>query len=207
MDAFRTEAETAFRSRAAGYFAPFPRPELGDDPSAARIWADLGRGAEAAGPDLGVAVVEEASRRDPRLGRRLLEWRISAGALDPAGETACRLGRLAGVAAHVLETGAAAARERGAFASSLMGCREVQESLAGLIAAADQARLGACRLCRLIERGDNARAGLEAARLRSGGAALASAVRATALTLLGQDWVAANFPPDESSSGPERTQP
>lgn len=206
MDAFRTEAETAFRSRAAGYFAPFSRPELGDEPSAARIWADLG-GAEAAGPDLGVAVVEEASRRDPRLGRRLLEWRISAGAPDPAGETACRLGRLAGVAAHVLETGAAAARERGAFASSLMGCREVQESLAGLISAADQARLGACRLCRLIERGANERAGLEAARLRSGGATLAAAVRATALTLLGQDWVAANFPPDESPSGPERTQP
>jgi hypothetical protein len=207
MEAFRTEAETAFRRRAAGYFALVFRPSRGGDAAPAKIWADLDGSAAAAGPDLRVAILDEASRRDPRLGRELLEWRASAAATDPVEETACRLGRLAGVAAHVLEAGAAAARDRGAFDSSLMGCRDVQERLAGLVSLADLARLGACRLCRLVERGDVERAGREAALLRSGAAALAAEVRAAALSLLGEDWVTANFPPDDLPSGPERTQP
>lgn len=207
MDAFRTEVESEFRRRAAAYFDRRPGPAVDAAPDAARIWADLDAGRAPAGLDRRVAVLDEASRRDPRLGAKLLDGLSSGAGFGPVEETACRLGRLAGAAAHVLEAGSAAARERGAFASSLMGCRQVQESLAGLVSLADGARLGACRLCRLIERGDGERAGREAALLWDRLGPLAEDLRAAARSLLGEGWVAANFPPDGLPPGPERTLP
>ena len=203
MDAFRTEAEAAFRQRAGAYLDRWSGPAG----SAAKIWADLDAGAAVADLDRRVAVLDEASRREPRLGFELLEVLASRAGFGPVEETACGLGRLAGAATHVLEAGATAARDRGAFASSLMGCRQVQESLAGLVSLADGARLGACRLCRLIERDDGERAGREAALLRARLDRLAFELRAAARSLLGEGWVAANIPPDGFPPGPERTLP
>lgn len=205
MDAFRTGAETTFQRQAAEYFGRLPGPDpQGGGVTPERIWAQLD------GPDVPgrldrrVSILEEAARHDPRLGRELLTWCSAAGRLEPPEETACRLGRLAGTAAHALRAGTAAARERGAFASSLMGCRAAQESLAVLVSGADLARLGACRLCRLLERGEGERAGRESALLEARGAALAGEVRTAALALLGEAWVEKYIPPEDLRSGHER---
>ncbi|HMA53766.1 MAG TPA: hypothetical protein VKT17_04865, partial [Acidobacteriota bacterium] len=140
-----------------------------------------------------------------RLGRDLLAGPAAVAAPDPVAKTACRLGRAAGAAAHVLEAGALAARERGYYSSSLMDFREVQERLAGLIAGAGLARLGACRLCRLLERGEADRAALESGALGARAAALEAEVRSVAGTLLGQSWVDARLPADEDPTTSERT--
>ncbi len=208
MDAFRTEAEADFRRRAAEYFERMAGPGRGDGAvPPERAWADLDGEDVPDRPDRRVSILEEAADRDPRLGRELLDWRASVARPGPPEETACRLGRLAGTAAHVLRAGTAAARERGAFASSLMGCREVQERLAGLVSLADLARLGACRLCRLLERGDGERAGRESEQLRARAEALAEDVRAAALALLGEDWVARHLPAEDPRPDQERKSP
>ena len=216
MDAFWTPEETAFRRSAADYFRrlPGPGPSANGSPPD-KIWRDLA-GAPGDGgvvsPRAGrlcgsVSICDEAACRDPRLGRDLLAWRAGAVPLDPLEETACELGRLAGTAAHVLGAGARAARDRGAFASSLMGCREVQESLAGLASGAEWLRFGACRLCRLLERGDRVRAEAEAARLLAASRDLARDVRAAAFALLGEPWVAENLAGGDLPSADERTRP
>ena len=208
MDAFRTEAETAFRRRAADYFGRFAGPEPpGPRPAPERIWADLD-GEDGPGRlDRRVAILEEAAASDPRLGRALLDWRLSSGPLGPPEKTACRLGRLAGTADHILRAGAEAARARGAFASSLMGCRDEQERLAGLVSLADLARLGACRLCRLLERGERQRADLESGSLGKRAEALAAEMRAAARGLLGDDWAAGHLAADDPPPGRERRTP
>ena len=214
MDAFWSDEEMTFRGKAADYF----RRRSGSAPLNGalpdEIWADLdgspGRGRSA--PSLGerlsrpASIIEEAARCDPRLGRDLLAWRAASGPFGPLEASLCQMGRLAGTAAHVLEAGVRAARERGAFSSSLMGCRDVQESLAGLVSEADLVRLGACRLCRLLERGENERAGRESAGFDILGRALDSRIRAVALSLLGQSWVEANLPAEALSSDDERTR-
>ena len=216
MDAFWTPEEMAFRRNAAAYFRRWPGPgpaNAGASPD--EIWRDLdgAPGDEGAAPPaagrLGgsVSICDEAACRDPRLGRDLLVWRAAAVPFDPLEETACALGRLAGTAAHVLGAGARAARDRGAFASCLMGCREVQESLAGLASGAEWLRFGACRLCRLLERGDRDMAEAEAARLRAKAREIAGDVRAVALSLLGAPWVAENLADDDVLSANERTRP
>lgn len=208
MDAFWTPEETAFRRRAAEYFNRLTGP--GRSTAAAplgKIWRDLA-GAPGDGRLGGsVSICDEAAGRDPRLGRDLLAWRAGATPLDPLEETACELGRLAGTAACVLEAGGRAARDRGAFASSLMACREVQESLAGLASGAEWLRFGACRLCRLLERGDRVRAEAEAARFLAASRDFAGDVRAVALSLLGERWVAENLADGEAPSANERTGP
>lgn len=216
MDAFWTPEETAFRRRAAEYFNRLTGPGRSTAaPPLGKIWRDLasmpgdggfvslGRGRLGGS----VSICDEAACRDPRLGRDLLAWRAGAAPLDPLEETACELGRLAGTAAHVLEAGGRAARDRGAFASSLMACREVQESLAGLASGAEWLRFGACRLCRLLERGDRVRAEAEAARLLAASRDFAGDVRAVALSLLGERWVAENLADGEAPSANERTGP
>jgi hypothetical protein len=112
--------------------------------------------------------------------------------------------QVAVAAARVFEAGVGAARERGAFASSLMGCREIQESLAGLVAGAELVRLGTCRICRLLERGERDMAEAESARLRGRAVRLAREVRSVALSLLGTPWVEANLPADDPVSDDER---
>jgi hypothetical protein len=195
VDVFWTEEEAAFRTSVRARFRE-------------------GRIAAAAGPEvppglgLGgrIVFVEEAAWHDPGLGRRLAGCQEGPDPGGPvvAGVLDCAF--VAGVAGHVFEAGARAARERGAFSSSLMGCREVQEKLAGLASGAALIRLGTCRLCRLLERGDRTRAGEEIAPLLSAAAALAVDVLAVATALLGAPWVAANLPPDGLLPGPERTK-
>ncbi len=198
MNAFWTTEETTFRRQARDHFR-----EAGSRGPSAEL---------AVPPNLGlsgrVSVFEEASRHDPRLGRDLLAWRPAAAVSappDPLETQACRLARLAGTATHVLEAGALAARERGSFSSSLMGCREVQESLAGLAAGAGLARFATCRLCRLLERGERDRAGRESVLLEAMVRSLAADVRAVALSLLGGAWVEENLPADDPPSDDERT--
>lgn len=125
---------------------------------------------------------------------------------DPLKAVALRWERLAATADRVVEAGARAARERGAYSSSLMGCREVQESLASLVAGADLVRLGACRLCRLLERGERDRAVLESERFDVRAGELAEEVRAVAVALLGEPWVHAYLDADGGLSAGERTR-
>jgi hypothetical protein len=213
VDEFRTGIETAFRKNAADYFQRLadPGPTGAHGPPDA-IWRDLD------GPDEGenekdipgrrlsgrISIFEEAAHHDPRLGQDLLAWRAAAS-LDPVEQIACRLGRLAGTAAHVLEAGARAAREQGYYSSSLMDFRQVQERLAGLVSGAELARLGACRLCRLVEKGETERAALESGALEARAAALEADVRAVARSLLGLSWVDARLPAADCPTAHERT--
>lgn len=209
MDEFWTDAETAFRRTAADYFRQNADPGLSPGaPAPAEIWRDLDGAPLPLRDRLSrcVSICEEAAYRDPKLGRDLLAWRAAAAPLGPLEELACRLGRLAGSAIHVLEAGARAAREQGSFSSSLMGCREIQERLAGLVAGAGLVRFGACRLCRLLERGENGRAVRESGRLEALAASLFADVRSAARSLLGETWAAANFPADDGPSADERTR-
>lgn len=207
MDAFWTEDETASRDKAAQYFrdlqasVPAAGSVTADGAAPDGIWGDLDGPPDDRGPGgirpgrlaARVALLEAAAGHSPRLGRDLLAWRAQAAPLDPLEGSVLRLGRLAGTAAHVLAAGVRAARERGAFSSSLMGCRETQESLAVLLTGADLVRLGACRLCRLLEKGDRDRAAREAAGLEGPAADLEAGIRSAARALLGGAWVEANL--------------
>jgi len=201
MDEFWTAEETAFRSRAAAFFGGLPAP--GAARPLEEIWAEVARQAPGddtdgfpAGSKLSgrVSVLDEAARRDPELARGLLTWLESAAPLDPSQRAACELGRLAGTASHVFAAATAAARERGYFSSILMDFRAVQEKLARLMAESELARFGACRLCRLLERGDTISAGRETAGLEARAAALAGEIRSVAAELLGPSWAAARLP-------------
>ncbi len=197
-----TAAENAFRLKAREYFLGPDAPSRTDGVAS---WRALARALEGGGSsergETGRAVplgeslvlVEEAARRDPDLARRLLEGNSSPDSSDPLGVRLLGFARQAGTAAHVLEAGARAARERGLFASSLMGCREVQEGLAGLASNAELLRLGTCRVLRLIERGDRERAGEESVLMAGRASALEGSTRAVALSLLGRAWVEARL--------------
>jgi hypothetical protein len=198
LDAFWTAEETSFRGKAREYF----RDGGPHRPSTAlAVPSGLGLSGR-------VSIFEEAARHDPRLGSDLLAWPAVSADLppDPLESLACRLARLAGTAAHVVEAGARAARERGSFSSSLMGCREVQESLAGLVSGAGLVHFATCRLCRLLEKGERDRAGRESALLEARARTLAGDIRAVALSLLGRSWVEANLPADDPPSEQERTR-
>ena len=214
MDEFKTGAEAAFRKNAADFFARLP----GSRPAAAAadieaIWHDLdgsqrgGNEAASLGGRLSrhVSILEEAARYDPRLGRDLFAWRAAAVPPHPVEAIACRLARAAGAAAHILEAGASAAREQGYYSSSLMDFRGVQERLAGLVSGAELARLGACRLCRLLEKGQTERAALESGALDARAEALEADVRSVAGSLLGQSWVEARLDADKTLYADERT--
>ncbi|MGZ5468583.1 MAG: hypothetical protein ACXW2H_05520 [Candidatus Aminicenantales bacterium] len=215
MHEFWTGAEAAFRKDAVEYFRRSADAGPAGAPAAPEaIWRDLcgsdGGGVGAASPgdclSRRVSIFEAAARHDPRLGHDLLAWRSAAAPPAPAEETACRLGRAAGTAAHVLEAGASAAREKGYYSSSLMDFREVQERLAGLVAGAGLAHLGACRLCRLLEKGETDRAALEAGALDSRVAALEADVRSVAGSLLGPSWVKDRLPAAIGPTASERTR-
>lgn len=214
MNEFRTGTEADFRQNAAGYFRQMAAAGPAEaPPSPGAVWRDLdgpddgGTDAETRGRRLSgrVSIFDEAARHDPRLGHDLLVWRAAAAPLDPAEETACRLGLLAGTASFVLEAGANTAREQGYYSSSLMDFRQVQERLAGLVSGAGLARLGACRLCRLIERGETERAVFESKALRARAASLEAEIRSVAGSVLGPSWVAALLPPGAGPTPDERT--
>jgi hypothetical protein len=214
VDEFWTSDEVAFRDRAARFFHDLiDRPMKEARPSPGEVWRGLEgladeeavRGAVPAARLSGrVSALDEASRCDPRLGAELLSWLELAGPLDPPRRAACELGRLAGTAAHVFAAGTVVARERGYFSSILMDFRAVQERLAGLAAGAELARFGACRLCRLLEKGDAPAAGRETAGLVARARVLAADIRSAAGALLGQAWTADRLAPDGPFAG-ERT--
>jgi hypothetical protein len=201
VDEFWTESENAFRARAAGLVRHLHEADAGDLAAALQ---ELGLSADASLSGR-VSLVDEASRRDPRLGDRALEAMASSIAPDPAARAACILGRLAGTAAYVFEAGARAAKERGFFSSILMDFREVQERLALLVTGADLARFGACRLCRLLERGERDRAAREAAGLLARAAAFDAEVRSVAAFLLGPERAGTLAPLENIPSADERT--
>jgi hypothetical protein len=215
VDEFWTAAESAFRARAGVFFRDLPNPSLSGDPrSFEELWRGLdGLAAEdavprpvTAAPLSGrVSILDEASRRDPRLGRELLASLESAGPLAPPQRAACELGRQAGTAAHVIAAGTDAARERGYFSSILMDFRVVQERLAGLVAGAALARLSACRLCRLLEKGDTITAGRETPGSEAQARALAADIRAVAGSLLGPSWTAVRLAAGDGPGAAERT--
>jgi hypothetical protein len=141
------------------------------------------------------------------LARGLLTRRTGPRTADPVGDRLCAFARLAGAADHVLEAGARSARERGAFASNLMGCREVQESLAGIAWGAELLRFGTCRVLRLLDRDETDRAEAESARLLDRAAALARDTRSVALALLGDIWAGSRLAGEEPSPTEERKRP
>lgn len=216
MDEFWTAAEQAFRRRAAGFFRDVPDPiPTGSSWPIGEIWQGLTglapeddgpRSISAAGLNGRVFLFDEAARRDPALGRALLAWLDRAAPLDPVGKAACELGRSAGEAAHVFAAGTAVAKDRGFFSSILMDFRSVQERLAGLVAGAELARLGACRLCRLLERGDTITAGREAPGLETRAALLAADVRTVAESLLGPAWTEARLAGGETLSQERKSE-
>jgi len=197
VNAFWTAEEAAFRRTLREHFGAAGGRET---PGALEIPGSLGLAGRA-------AVAEEAARRGPGPGRAATRQADGPGSDGPAAAAVLACSRLAGTAAHVLAAGLGPARERGAFASSLMGCRDIQESLAGLVTGAELMRLHACRLCRLLDRGDEARADAESVRVLAGLRAFAGEVRAVAVSLLGAGWAAANLDEDGTAPVDERTTP
>ncbi|MBE3110161.1 MAG: hypothetical protein IMZ46_06535 [Acidobacteria bacterium] len=201
MDAFWTEEQTTLRSKARDYF----RRE-GEALPSLSILRDLGisPGGDGfpvfSGVSEGVLIIEEASLYRPRLGLDLMNWRLSGEAGSSPEERLFRLARIVGTAAHVFEVGAREARDLGFFESSLMGCRELQEGLAGLASGVEILRLGACRLCHLLARGDRGRGEAESVPLYEKALALGREARSVALSLLGEAWTRDNLAEDEFSS-------
>lgn len=214
MDAFWTEEQTAFRKRTREYFRlkgeVLCRSVLTPSMS---ILRDLGISPDGdefpafSGVSEGVLIIEEASFFRPRLGRDLMKRWMSGKAGSAPEERLFRLARIAGTTAYVFEAGARAARDRGVFASSLMGCRELQEGLAGLASGVELLRLGACRICHLLARGERARGEAELAPLYEKALTLGREARSVALGLLGEVWTRDNLHEDEFSSEYERNRP
>ncbi len=216
MDAFLSAAENDLRRRAREYFRSHPDTSgLEERLSWEKIRRDLAGGetrdeaVDLPAVLLGetVAIIEGAASCDPDWARGLLSRCNASRTADPVGDRLCAFARLAGTAEYVLEAGARSARERGAFASSLMGCREVQESLAGIAWSAELLRLGTCRVLRLLDRGEPDRAEAESTRLLDRAAALARDTRSVALALLGDDWAGVRLAGEDLSPTEERKRP
>ena len=210
MDAFWTEDQTTLRRKARDYFcregealcrgASKPSPsilrDLGISPGSDGFPAFSG----SAGVIEWVLIIEEASVYRPRLGLDLMKQWISGEAGSSPEKRLFRLARIVGTAAHIFEAGVREARDRGFFESSLMGCRELQEGLAGLASGVEILRLGACRICYLIARGERDQAEAESVPLYEKALALGREARSVALRLLGEVWIRDNLPGDEFSS-------
>jgi len=209
MDAFRTEAEIAFRRKARDYFARECGPApAGGLPPGGRIWREL-FGDGSGRPDLSARVlaVDEAANRAPRLGPELIQGRRSLGEPDGLEIKLLELAVSAGTAAHILEAGARAARARGLFASSLMGFRDAQERLAGLAVGAELLRLGALRVCRLAGRGEAERSETEVEPLLARSRVLRDEALSVARDLLGEGWTRDRIPEFPRPPVDERTRP
>ena len=203
MDAFWTEEQTTLRRKARDYF----RRHVSTPPMSNRRDLEISRDGDgfpvfsgSAGVSEGVLIIEEASCYRPRLGLDLMKRRLSGEAGSSPEERLFRLARIVGTAAYVFEAGAREARDRGFFESSLMGCRELQEGLAGLACRVEILRLGACRICHLLERGERDRGEAESVPLYKKALALVCEARSVALGLLGEVWTRDNLPGDEFSS-------
>jgi hypothetical protein len=87
-----------------------------------------------------------------------------------------------------------------------MACRELQEDLAGLASGVEILRLGACRLCHLLDRGERGRGEAELTGLYEKALALGRETGSVALGLLGEAWTRDNLSGQEFSSEHERNQ-
>lgn len=207
MDEFWSAEQMSFRRKAHDYFL---RQGLslssGIDVTPAMIFGDLGSAPGPATLSQAVLIIEEASLLSSRLGRDLLRRRAFRGPEGPTEDRLCHLASMAGTAAHVFEAGARAARARGLFASSLMGCREVQESLAGLASGVEILRLGICRVCHLLDRGERERGEAESTVLYEKARVLLHDARSVAAGLLGEAWITDNIDGDASPSRNERNR-
>ena len=214
MDAFWTEEQAILRHRAREYFR-LEGEALHREAStpSMSILRDLGIARDAKGSPAfsgmseGVLIIDEASFFRPRLGLELMERWLSGKEGNSPEEKLFRLARIAGTAARVFEAGVREARNRGVFESSLMGCRELQETLAGLASGVELLRLGACRICHLLDRGERDRGEAELAPLYEKALALGREAGSAALGLLGEVWTRDNFPGDEFPSEHERNLP
>jgi len=216
VDAFQTEEMKAVRRKARDYFGRGGAITSGDLTSLPdRVWRDLlgtpdtsigSVSNDRAGLSVRALIIDEASSHSPRLGLNLLSRWISRETEGSPEARLFRLARQAGTAAHVFEAGVLAAREKGLFASSLMGFREVQESLAGLVSGVETLRLGACRVCHLLDHGERERGEAESIPLYAKGLTLLRDARSLALGLLGEAWTKDNLPEDESPSENERNR-
>lgn len=213
MDAFWTEEQTTLRNKSREYFR-LKGEALCRDASTppVSILRDLGIDRDAEGLPAfcglsdGALIIDEASYFRPRLGLDLME-RWLAGEVGNSSEAKLfRIARIAGTAARVFEAGAREAREKGVFESSLMGCRELQETLAGLASGVEILRLGACRLCHLLARGERDRGEAELTRLYEKALALGRDAGSVALGLLGEAWTRDNLVGDEFLSEHERNR-
>jgi hypothetical protein len=209
MDAFRTEAEIAFRGKARDYFArERDTVPSGGRTRAERVWGELVDG-ESGCADLSARVlaVDEAACRAPRLGPELIQGRRVPGERGGLEEKLLGLAVSAGIATYVLDEGTREARARGLFASSLMGFRDAQERLAGLAVGAELLRLGALRVCRLAGRGEAERGAAELEPLLAKGRALYDEALALARELMGEDWTRDRIPDVPLPHADERTRP
>jgi hypothetical protein len=213
VDAFWTEEQTTLREKARDYFRQEGEALCrGASGPATPIPRDLAISRDAdgfptfSGVGEGVLIIDEASFFRPRLGLDLMERRLAGEEGNSLEAKLFRLARIAGTAAHVFETGAREARARGVFESSLMGCRELQEDLAGLASGVEILRLGACRLCHLLDRGERDRGEAELTGLYEKALALGRETGSVALGLLGEAWTRDNLPGNEFSSEQERNQ-
>lgn len=201
MDEFWSAEQISFRRRAHDYFL---RPGLSLSAAAgvtpAMILGDFGSADGPATLSQSVLIIEEASLHSSRLGRDLLRRGFSRGPEGPAEDRLCHLAWMTGTAAHVFEVGARAARAKGLFASSLMGCRELQEGLAGLSCGVEILRLGICRVCHLLDKGERERGELESILLLEKAGALLHDARSLAAGLLGDAWIRDNIDGDEYGS-------
>jgi hypothetical protein len=198
VDAFWTEEQTTFRRKARAYF----RRDLGISQDADGFPAFSG----SADVSERVLIIEEAAFFRPRLGLELMKrWMSGEAGSSPEGRL-IRLARIVGTVAHVFEAGAGEARDRGYFESSLMGCREFQEVLAGLASGIEILRLGACRICHLLARGERDRGEAELALLYAKALSLDREARSVALGLLGGAWTKAKLPGDGFSPEYERNR-
>jgi hypothetical protein len=207
VDAFWTEEQTTLRRKARDYFHREGEALCrGVFTPSLSILRDLGisPGGDGfpASSDVsdGVLIIEEASLYRPRLGLDLMKWWLSGKAGSSLEMRLFRLAGIVGTAAYVFEAGAREARDRGFFESSLVGCRELQEDLAGLASGVEILRLGACRLCHLWARGERDRGEAESVPLFEKALALGREARSAALGLLGEAWTRDNLPGDEFSS-------
>ena len=210
MDAFWTKEQTTLRRKARDYFRREGEAlcrDVSTLPMSNRRDLGISRDGDGfpvfsgtAGVSEGVLIIEEASCYRPQLGLDLMKRRLSGEAGSSPEERLFRLARIVGTAAYVFEAGAREARDRGFFESSLMGCRELQEGLAGLACRVEILRLGACRICHLLERGERDRGEAESVPLYKKALALVCEARSVALGLLGEVWTRDNLPGDEFSS-------
>ena len=205
MDAFLTEEMKAARRRARTHFLRLAEESTGDVfGPAADMWRALEPGP--AGLGARAVIIDEIAAFRPRVGLGMLDNLPTGETVGSAGEKLLHLARLAGTVAHVFAAASRAALEKGFFSSALLGFRDVQMRLAGLVSGVETLRLGTCRVGHLLDRGDSARAGAEVDGFLAHARSLVREAGELALGLLGEGWLRNNLPGDDPFLKDERSR-